>query len=48
MSAVGFRRMVERLGETPKMAFPSHPHMQESVSSRDRVAFEQRLLENDQ
>jgi hypothetical protein len=27
MSAVGFRRMVERLGETPKMAFPSHPHL---------------------
>ena len=27
MSAVGFRRMVERLGETPKMSFPSHPHM---------------------
>ena len=27
MSAVGYRRMVERLGETPKMAFPSHPHM---------------------
>jgi hypothetical protein len=27
MSAVGFRRMVERLGETPKMASPSHPHL---------------------
>ena len=27
MSAVGFRRMVTRLGETAKMPFPIHPHM---------------------
>jgi type 1 fimbriae regulatory protein FimB/type 1 fimbriae regulatory protein FimE len=27
MSAVGFRRMIERLGETAKMPFPIHPHM---------------------
>jgi len=27
MSAVGFRRMVERLGKTAKMPFSVHPHM---------------------
>jgi type 1 fimbriae regulatory protein FimB/type 1 fimbriae regulatory protein FimE len=27
MSPVGFRRMLERLGKTAKMAFGVHPHM---------------------
>jgi integrase len=27
MSAVGFRRMITRLGEAAKMPFPIHPHM---------------------
>ena len=27
MSAVGFRRMITRLGKTPKMPFSVHPHM---------------------
>ena len=47
MSPVGFRRMLERLGEAAKMAFGAHPHMlrhaaasswQTRVSIRDRCS----------
>ncbi len=33
MSAVGFRRMMERLGKAAKMPFPIHPHMLRHATS---------------